>query len=358
MMPNSKFQGKAQTVLGPIAPELLGTTLVHEHLMIDESKQFMEPTAASERHFAYQPVSLENLWWVRLHPLNNLDNVRFTDEQLAIKESLQYKLQGGNTIVEVTTGAVLGRDPLGLVRISRSTGLNIVMGAGYHIEALHPADLASRSEQDITEELIRDITVGVGDTGVRAGIIGEIGCSLPLKNGEKKVLQCCAAAQQNTGVAIYIHPSADNEIVLNIIKILHDAGADLGRVIIGHVDISGFSGATIRKILDMGCNIGFDSFGFEGFIRPPRESRVVELSDAKRINDIKDLIGEGHLSKIFISQDVATKERLISYGGTGYAHIIRDLVPVMKIKGISEKEIKVLLVDNPKRVLTLAKTSA
>ena len=144
-------------------------------------------------------------------------------------------------------------------------------------------------------------------------------------------------------------------MVLDIVRILHEAGADLGRIIIGHVDISDFSGATIRKILDMGCNIGFDTFGFEGFIQPPRESRVVVLNDAGRINDIKDLIAEGYLSKIFISQDVATKERLTSYGGTGYAHIIRDLLPIMKIKGISEKEIKVLLVDNPKRILTLAK---
>jgi len=354
-MGNSIKQGKAQTVLGSIAPELLGTTLMHEHLLIDESKQFMEPATASERYLAYQPVQLENLWWVRLHPINNLDNMRFADEKLAVKESLQFKLEGGNTIVEVTTGATLGRDPLGLVRISRLTGLNIIMGAGYPIEALHPADLASRTERDITDELIKDITVGVGDTGVRAGIIGEIGCSLPLKDGEKKVLRCCAAAQQNTGVAIYIHPSADNEVVLEIVRILHEAGADLGRIIIGHVDISDFSGAAIRKILDMGCNIGFDTFGFEGFIQPPREARVVVLNDAGRINDIKDLIAEGYLSKIFISQDVATKERLTSYGGTGYAHIIRDLLPIMKIKGISEKEINALLVDNPKRILTLAK---
>jgi len=229
------------------------------------------------------------------------------------------------------------------------------MGAGYHIEALHPPELSSRTEQDITDELVRDITVGVDNTGVRAGIIGEIGCSLPLKNGEKKVLRCCAAAQQRTGVAIYIHPSADNEVVLNIVKILHDAGADLSRVIIGHVDISEFSGATIRKIMDMGCNIAFDTFGFEGFIQPPREARVVVLNDPQRINDIKGLIGEGYLSKIFISQDVATKERLLSYGGTGYVRIVRDLVPVMKIKGIAENEINTLMVDNPKRILTLAK---
>jgi phosphotriesterase-related protein len=354
-MEKLELQGKAQTVLGTIDPELLGTTLVHEHLLIDEAKVFMEPAGASERRLAYQPVQLDNLWWVRLNPLNNLDNVRYTDETLATKEAMQYRLAGGGTIVEVTTGSVLGRDPLGLARIARSTGLNIVMGAGYHVQALHPPELASRTEQDITDELVRDITVGVGDTGVRAGIIGEIGCSLPLKDGEKRVLRCCAAAQQRTGIAIYIHPSADNEVVLDIVKTLRDAGANLRRVIIGHVDISNFSGDAIRKILDEGCNVGYDSFGFEGFIRPPQESRVVELSDAKRINDIKKLIEEGYLNQIFISQDVATKERLMSYGGTGYVHIIRDLVPIMNIKGIAENEVKTLLVDNPKRILTFEK---
>ena len=169
------------------------------------------------------------------------------------------------------------------------------------------------------------------------------------------MLRCCAAAQQRTGAPIYIHPSADNEEVLNIVKILDNAGADLKRVIIGHIDTSNFSGNAVHKILDTGCNVGFDSFGFEGFIRPPRESRVVELSDAKRISDIRGLIDEGYLSKIVISHDVATKERLLSYGGTGYIHIIRNLLPIMKIKGISEHEIKALLVDNPKRILTFEK---
>lgn len=354
-MNTAMSQGKAQTVLGAIDPEILGITLVHEHLIIDMSKQFMEPPAGTDRHLAYQPVQLENLWWVKLNPINNLDNLRYIDEQLATKEILHYKLAGGGTIVEVTTGGILGRDPLGLRRIALTTGLNIIMGAGYHIGALHPPDLTTRTEQDITDELVSEFSVGVGDTGVRSGIIGEIGCSLPLQDGEKKVLRCCAAAQQRTGAAIYIHPSADDEEVLNIVQILSSAGADLGHTIIGHVDISNFSGSTIRKILDAGCNVGFDSFGFEGFIKPPSESRVVELNDAKRISEIMGLIDDGYLNHIFISHDVATKERLTSYGGTGYAHIIRDLLPIMKTKGISENDIKTLLIDNPKRILTLKK---
>ena len=82
---------------------------------------------------------------------------------------------------------------------------------------------------------------------------------------------------------------------------------------------------------------------------------MVELDDSKRIVDFIELVNEAYKTQIFVFQDVTTKERLLSYGGTGYARIIRDLIPVMKIKGLSEENIEVLLVDNPKRILTLTK---
>jgi phosphotriesterase-related protein len=141
-------------------------------------------------------------------------------------------------------------------------------------------------------------------------------------------------------------------MVFDIIRILKNAGADLSRVVIGHIDGAGFSLPTCRSLLDAGCNVAYDNFGFEGFIEFPQESRFIEMSDSKRITDLKQLISDGYLSRIFISQDIATKERLITYGGFGYAHILRDLVPVMKIKGISDEQIRTLMVDNPKRILS------
>ena len=109
--------GEAQTVLGPIPAEDLGITLPHEHLLISNPRNFLEPSAASEKALAYQPVSLENLHWVRYHYVNNLDNLVLTDEEVAIKEALHYKKAGGNTIVELTNVG-LGRDPLALKRIA------------------------------------------------------------------------------------------------------------------------------------------------------------------------------------------------------------------------------------------------
>jgi phosphotriesterase-related protein len=343
--------GKIQTVLGIIDADNLGTTLMHEHLLHDMTVYFIEPAASGERSLAYEPVSMDNLWWVRLHESNNLDNMRLTIEQLATKEAMVYKLATGDTIVELTTAGVFGRDPLGLVRIARATGLNIVMGTGYNSAALHPPQFATRTEEDVTEELVSDITIGVDNTGVRAGIIGEIGCST-LAESERMVLRCCAVAQQRTGVAISIHPSPTDDLVLEIAKILADAGADLSHTIIGHVDVTGFSRATCHKLADAGCYIGFDNFGLEGLLELPGLGRAVELSDMQRINNIMQLIDDGYLNQIIVSQDISTKHRLTSYGGLGYAHILRDIAPVMRIKGLTEEQIHKLLVENPKRVLS------
>ncbi len=357
-MRQEELTGKAQTVLGIIDADSLGVTLPHEHLLMDFSATFVEPTEASERKLAHQPITLENLYWVRLHRSNSAGNLNLTDEQLAIKEALLYKWAGGDTIVELSLRGI-ARDPLGLARISRATGLNVVMGAGYYIGASHPPELTTMTEEEITEEIVRDIMVGVDDTRVRAGIIGEIGCSIPLQDNERKVLRASAAAQRRTGAAINIHPSWSDDLVLEIIKILGDAGADLSRTIISHLDgiCHQFSPATIRKIADAGCYIEFDTFGhpvlplFVALI----EGRLVgRQSEVDRINAIKCLIDDGYLNHILISQDICFKHCYVTYGGAGYAHILRNLVPWMRLSGISDEQIHTIMVENPKRVLSFA----
>jgi len=110
------------------------------------------------------------------------------------------------------------------------------MGSGYYVSSSHPPEIEAKSEEEVAEEIIRDITVGVGNSGVRAGIIGEIGCSWPLRDSERKVLRASARAQQLTGAAITIHPGQHENAYLEILEILGNAGADLGHTIMGHVD--------------------------------------------------------------------------------------------------------------------------
>src|SRR4249919_3286898 len=166
--------GQVQTVLGAVAPDAIGVTLPHEHLLIDFEVMFAEPAAASDTGRAWEPVGLANLGWVRQNFNANLDNLRLLDEQTAQDEIMLFRRVGGQTVVD-PTNVSLSRDPLALARIARATNLNIVMGAGYYVAAAHPADMDRRSEDSIVREIVRDVRVGVGDTGVRAGLIGEIG---------------------------------------------------------------------------------------------------------------------------------------------------------------------------------------
>jgi phosphotriesterase-related protein len=346
--------GEVQTVLGPVKPDELGITLVHEHLLLDLTCLFAEPDTARGRARARQPVSLENLSWIRRNWTSSLDNLRLDDEALAVREALEYRLDGGRTIVDVTSIG-LARDPLGLQRIARATGLHVVMGCGYYVARSHPAGMDSRSQQDIEDEIVREITRGVADTGVRAGIIGELGCSWPLAADEEKVLRAAARAQQRTGVAVSIHPGPgrDPASLLQIIELLRAAGADLGRVIMGHLDRTGLEADTLRKVAASGCYLAFDTFGQETWVYPL--GPFDRLSDAQRVDLIRELIAEGLGRQILVSHDVGYKHRLAAYGGSGYSHVLTTVLPYqMRRKGIREEQVQWLLVDNPARALQLA----
>src|SRR6267143_5428504 len=122
------LSGKALTVLGAVDAASMGITLPHEHLLIDFEVMFKEPAAATDKGLAYQPVSLANVGWVRQNFNANLDNLRLLDEQTALDEIMLFRRAGGQTVID-PTNVSLSRDPLALTRISRATGLNIVMGA-------------------------------------------------------------------------------------------------------------------------------------------------------------------------------------------------------------------------------------
>jgi phosphotriesterase-related protein len=348
-----KLTGKAQTVLGTVSPESLGVTLPHEHLFCDfvTALSNYKPVEATEKGFYYQPVNLENLWWITYHPCSNQDNIRLYDESMAVKEAFYFKHAGGGTIVDLTSQSI-GGDPLALARLSRATGLNIIMGAGYYLANTHPADMDSKTEKDICEEIVFEVTVGVGNTGIRAGIIGELGCSEPLADNEQKVLRAAARAQQHTGAPLNIHPGRKPEPdvrgCLEIIEILSKAGADISHTVISHIDRTLRGPEERRQLAETGCFLEYDIFGWEGY----HTFSTIDLpNDNQRINEIIQLIDQGYLGQVLISQDVCWKHRLRSYGGHGYDHILRNVVPVMRLKGMSEEQIHTLLVDNPKRLL-------
>ena len=343
------MKGQVQTVSGPISPDELGITLPHEHILIDLRCHLkVLPPEASYRARIFEPLTLENLWWVRQNLLNE-DNLLLTDVEGSIREVMEFKRHGGNSIVDVTNIG-LGRDPVALRNISNQTGINIIMGSGYYVGAAHPPDMSSKTVEDIADEITKDVTTGVGTTGIKAGIIGEIGINnIEDDPNEVKSLRAGITAQKETGAPLTIHPSLFRRECEGIIEILDEEGADMKRVIMSHSELFVDESMDYSfMIADAGLYVEYDTWGLEG--NWP-DFGLIEPSDTQRLEGMEKLIDNGYLDQILLSQDICMKTLCMAYGGTGYAHILRDCLPLFRKAGISEEEMVRMLEENPKRIL-------
>lgn len=306
------FKGQIMTVKGPIESEEMSITLPHEHLL-----------------FHHTP-----------------DDLVLSDPILAAEELMEFSKSGGKTVVELTNLG-LRRDAVGLRYISDKTGVNIIMGCGYYKDQWHPPDMDEKTVGDIAEEMVNDITDGVGNTGIRAGIIGEIGIS-SLTANEKKSVIASAKAQLETGVAINLHfdIGTKEELRMHVLDILESEGVDLNRVITCHFRACMDEINYHERMAQRGTYIEYDLFGHEA----PSSSMPPYKQESATI---KELIRRGFLERILISQDVCYKKCLIKNGGWGYAHILNNVVERFKGNGITDEEIRTIMVENPKRVSTI-----
>ncbi len=356
------MKGFAQTVLGPVRPEALGLTMMHEHLLTDLRRILDLPQDAEERALAEAPMELSKLHWTIMNGLRSRDNLVLDNRDLAVMEARVFKKSGGGTIVDVTT-VDLGRDPAALRDISERSGLHIVMATGFYTDLFHPPGMLERTEADITREIVEDVTEGVGSASIRAGIIGELGCSWPLLPNEAKVLRASAFAQRETGAPITIHPGRHVGAPFEIIDILDKAGADIGRVIMGHMERTNLPADRLLALARLGCYLEYDWFGE---VRPTfpygrTDSYVTDKqfaayvpSDGERLKTLAWLIDQGYVDRILVSQDVCFKTRLTAYGGVGYGHIAKYVRRWMPEMGLDTAAIEKILFTNPGHVLAFA----
>ena len=190
---------------GLITPDELGITLPHEHLLCDTSPWATISDEATKRRLFESPVSISILGQLRRDPYACKDNLKLLDIDLAIRELLHFRQAGGKSLVELTLEGI-GRDPTALRRISLETGVNIIAGCGFYIDSSHPPLIRSMNVEQIAEEITKDITLGIGGSGIKAGIIGEIGTGWPITPNEENVLRAAAKAHHQTGAAINVHP--------------------------------------------------------------------------------------------------------------------------------------------------------
>jgi phosphotriesterase-related protein len=311
-------EAHVQTVRGPIGPGGLGFTLPHEH------------TAISLWHIANR----WDYWELR------------GDEPVIIDELRRFAAAGGSGLVDLTLPGV-GRDPAWLVGLSEATGLHIVMGAGWYREAYYPTEalVDRRSVDDLGDEIVRDATDGVDGSGVRAGIIGEIGTDKPwLSAQEERVHRAAARAARRTGLAITTH-AVQSRVGLDQLTVFEAEGADLSRVVIGHAD-SYPDVAYHLAIVERGASVEFD---FLGMSFTPRERH----GEGRIVESICDLLARGHVERILLSQDVCHDSQLTRYGGNGYTYLVDTFLPRLREAGVSDDEIRTITVDNPRRLLTI-----
>jgi phosphotriesterase-related protein len=339
---------KIITVKGEIREDNLGITLPHEHLLVDLRAEWKgEPEEIREKDIISQPVNINNRGEVVYKAFDFLDNLYHVDVDNAIEEANIFKQFGGDTIVDLTT-VDLGRDPEAIYSIASATGLNIVMGTGYYSSNTGSELINNSSEVEITNNIIKEFKNGVGPRNIKPGIIGEIAVydfnnELDIKN-----LRASARAQREIGCGLNIHQPLWEEYGNKILDVLEKEGVNLKKVVMSHCDTTMDDIDYHEALAKRGIYIEYDLFGaefmsYEGIFLP---------SDGDRIKAIKELIKRGYLEHILISHDACHKISFVRWGGWGYGHILRHIIPRLRQAGLKEDQIITIIKENPKRLLS------
>jgi len=318
------------TALGEVPIDQLGRTLTHEHLFIN--------------------LMAERRGDGLLH-----------DEELLIDELQVLADQGGQTIFdltasELTVGATPDsdrdftaapgqtRNPRaveGIQRISRATGVNVVLGAGrYRDPYLREEIVAELGVEGIAAEMIRDLTEGIPGTTARAGLIGEIGADKwYVSETEAALFRGAAAAHAATGAVVYTH-AARWHVGLEQVELLVGAGVAPEKIVVGHVDTVPTADFAAR-VAATGAYVGIDTINTAN----PREVR-------RRIDQILELVRLGYLERILVAHDVCTVSQLAAYGGNGFGFVLGDFRTALIAAGLDAAEFEEIVVGNPRRLLS------
>lgn len=294
------------TVLGDVAPSELGVTMVHEHLLVDN--------------------------WAMTFDYDFI----IDSQPLAIREVTRYREAGGGAICD-TTSEGIGRNPEGLANISRSTGVHVVMGAGWYREAVYPGDFDSISTNQLAAQLVDDVLLGSRSEGIRAGFIGEIGTERgAISPRQERMFRAAARAQRVTGCPIATHTTHWGELGLEQIALLTEEGVPPESIIIGHLG-DRFQDEVVVGIARTGVWLSVDNLGFTSGYAP------LEV----RADNVANLWELGFGENVMLANDICNLSQLHEYGGPGYANVLENFVGLLEERGLGSTEIDRMLVTNP-----------
>ena len=338
-----------QTVNGPIHISDLGVTTPHEHIFLNIQNQYPGKKEIYGVDGDNDKVNIQNLGILRREGYLIRDNLIIDDLDTAIYELGYFKRAGGQTVIDLTLEDV-GRDVRKLKAVSDALDINIVVGCGLYTADTVSSRFFDMDVHELSELMIRELTVGIDDTGIKAGVIGEIGTSKEIYPIEEKALRAAALASKATGLPIYVHTYPWGKMALKALDIIEEYGCSPTNVCMCHV---GGDLDYVTEVLKRGAYIGFDGFSKEFYIiAKPGEFAGAFETDVERVHRLSELAEMGYEKQILSSTDICFKTLLRSYGGWGYDHIYTNIIPMMKNEGLDEALINTLIYENPIRFLS------
>jgi phosphotriesterase-related protein len=328
--------GYVQTVRGPVAPQQLGRVLTHEHLGALVPGPWLSGGAGDHR------------------------------VDLAVDAVAGLPGLGFGTVVDLSPYGVVGHDVTALRNVAERTGLNIIAASSIYLEPYSPQWALDASVETMHERFVRDATVGVEETGIKVGILGEQATGLnEITAHEEKCLRAAARAHRDTGLSVNTH-TTHGTMALEQIEILREERADLSRVVIGHMDIHP-DPAYLREVLACGVSIGFDTLGkqFWDFVLAPLPDdppegefgkRAYYRPDSARMETLAGLVRDGYAERILMSMDMTGAEAYLNprtHGRWGYSYLGEEILPGLARLGVAPDALEQMLVHNPARLLTI-----
>jgi phosphotriesterase-related protein len=265
---------------------------------------------------------------------NNLD-CRLDQYDLICQEMKDLRALGVSNIIEMTN-RYMGRNPQFMLDLMHDTGINVMACTGYYQDAFFPEHVAARSVEQLAQEMVDEIVIGIDGTGLKAGIIAEIGSSegviTPL---EEKVFIAAARAHIETGRPISTHTSFSTMGLEQLLLLLQAHGVDLSRVTVGHCDLKD-NLDNILRMIDLGAYVQFDTIGKNSY-----------YPDEKRIGMLHALRNRGLLNRVMLSMDITRRSHLKANGGNGYDYLLTTFIPQLRQSGFSQADVDTMLRDNP-----------
>jgi phosphotriesterase-related protein len=262
----------------------------------------------------------------------------------AITKLTAARVAGVKTMVDLTP-IDLGRDVEFIAEAARATGMQIILPTGLYYG--RPFYFVGRPDDDMTELFVREITIGIGATGLRANVI-KCATEPALDPVNERVLRASARAHRQTGVPICTHTFPAGRTGLDQQRVFKEEGCDLGRIVIGHSDDSDDI-EYLDQIIQNGSYCGMDRIGL------PRPR-----TDEQRADMVAALVGRGYADRITLSHDASchldffpdgvTEERMPNWN---FEHIPRRVIPMLRERGVSETAIHQMTVLNPRRIFEM-----